>query len=83
MGHNKRGDMAPIRVMPIKMTWHILGTDRIDMSADGHVEVSRTRGFGVIVENHAKCTSATKMGHIWKLIFSEFICRILLIKGSK
>jgi hypothetical protein len=54
------------------MMWLILGTERcdgtsrIDVAADVHVEVSRTKGVDTTVENHVKCTSTTKKGQIWK-----------------
>jgi hypothetical protein len=72
LSHAKSDGATHTRVTPIKMMWLILGTERcdgtsrIDVAADVHVEVSRTKGVDTTVENHVKCTSTTKKGQIWK-----------------
>jgi hypothetical protein len=66
MSHGQKGDVTHTRVMSIKMVCLVLGiekysrTDRINVAVDVHVEVSRGRGFGMIVENHTVCTGMTE-----------------------
>jgi hypothetical protein len=70
MSHGQKGDVTHTRVMSIKMVCLILGiekysrTDRINMVVDVHVEVSRGRGFGMVVENHTMCTGMTEKSQI-------------------
>jgi hypothetical protein len=89
MSHAQSGGATHTRVMSITIMWLIFGTvrcgeiDRIDLTADVNVKVSRVKEFSATLLKITLCALARLKEVRFKNNFFRFIYRILFIKKLK